>query len=50
LAAAIDRLGYQVVAGAEKYQFIKPGRGGIQAGSIKIDILTGPRAASKVRR
>ena len=47
LAAAIDRLGYQVVAGAEKYQFIKPGPAGIQAGSIKIDILTGPQSRFK---
>jgi len=29
--------------GAEKYQFVKSGPGGTQAGSIKIDILTGPR-------
>jgi len=43
LAEALDKLGYQAVAGAEKYQFVKPGPGGAQAGSIKIDILTGPR-------
>jgi hypothetical protein len=43
LANAIDRLGYQAVQGAEKYQFAKSGPGGIEAGSIKIDILTGPR-------
>ena len=43
LAAAISRLGYRVVPGAEKYQFVKPGPGGGEAGSIKIDILTGPR-------
>jgi hypothetical protein len=42
-ACAITRLGYQVVPGAEKYQFVKPGPGGILAGSIKIDILTGPQ-------
>ena len=47
LAVAIDRLGYQVVVGAEKYQFIKPGPEGIQAGSIKIDILTGPQSRFK---
>jgi hypothetical protein len=28
LAGAIARLGYQVVPGAEKYQFVKPGPGG----------------------
>ena len=44
LAEAIARLGYQVVPGAEKYQFVKPGPGGIEAGSVKIDILTGPQS------
>jgi hypothetical protein len=43
LAEAIERLGYQVVPGAENYQFVKPGPGGTAAGSIKIDILTGPQ-------
>jgi hypothetical protein len=43
LAQAISRLGYAVVPGAEKYQFVKPGPGGGMAGGIKIDILTGPR-------
>ena len=43
LADAIGRLGYQVVPGAENYQFVKPGPGGVKAGSIKIDILTGPQ-------
>ncbi len=43
LAQAITRLGYRVVPGAEKYQFVKPGPGDGVAGSIKIDILTGPR-------
>ena len=43
LADAIARLGYQVVPGAENYQFVKPGPGGVKAGSIKIDILTGPQ-------
>ncbi len=43
LADAIDRLGYQAVQGAEKYQFVKTGPGGIEAGSVKIDILTGPQ-------
>lgn len=44
LAQALSRLGYRVVPGAEKYQFVRPGPGGGAAGSIKIDILTGPRA------
>jgi hypothetical protein len=44
LAEAIARLGYQAVPGAEKYQFIKPGPGGDQAGGVKIDILTGPQS------
>lgn len=43
LAKAIARLGYHVVPGAEKYQFVKPGPEGNPAGSIKIDLLTGPR-------
>jgi hypothetical protein len=52
LAKALASLGYQVVPGAEKYQFVKPGPGGIRAGSIKIDILTGPKSffvGSKVK-
>ena len=44
LAKAIVRLGYQVVPGAEKYQFVRPGPGGVETGSIKIDILTGPQS------
>jgi hypothetical protein len=44
LAEAISRLGYQVIPGAEKYQFAKPGPRGDQAGSVKIDILTGPQS------
>ena len=43
LAEAIARLGYKVVPGAEKYQFVKPGPGGAVASSVKIDILTGPQ-------
>jgi len=52
LAEAIARLGYQVVSGAENYQFVKPGLGGVDAGSVKIDILTGPQSrfnGTKVR-
>ena len=41
LAGAFEDLGYQVVPGAEKYQFVKPGPTGGQAGSVKIDLLTG---------
>jgi hypothetical protein len=44
MAEAISRLGYQVVPGAENYQFVKPGPGGAEAGSVKIDILTGPQS------
>lgn len=47
LAEAIERLGYQAVAGAEKYQFVKPGPGGAGPGSVKIDILTGPQSRFK---
>jgi hypothetical protein len=44
LAQAISDLGYKQVPGAEKYQFIKPAGGGMEAAKLKIDILTGPRA------
>jgi len=44
LVSAITDLDYKVVPGAEKYQFVKPGPGGADAGSIKIDILTGPQS------
>jgi hypothetical protein len=44
IASAITSLGYQVVPGAENYQFFKPGPGGTDAGSFKIDILTGPQS------
>ncbi|HNR13253.1 MAG TPA: hypothetical protein PLG17_08115 [Thermodesulfobacteriota bacterium] len=50
LAEAIDRLGYRVVPGAEKYQFVKPGPRGDIAGSIKIDILTGPQTRFRATR
>ena len=45
LAQAISDLDYKPVPGAEKYQFIKPAGGGREAATLKIDILTGPRAA-----
>ena len=44
MVSAITGLGYQVVPGAENYQFVKPGPGGTDAGSVKIDILTGPQS------
>lgn len=44
LVSAIAELGYEVVPGAEKYQFVKPGPGGTDVGGIKIDILTGPQS------
>ena len=50
LAEAIVRLGYEVVPGAEKYQFVKAGPGGAEAGSIKIDILTGPQSCFRGTR
>lgn len=39
LAAALEALEYEVVRGAEKYQFVRalPGRG-----AVKVDLLTGP--------
>jgi len=44
LVSAITALGYQVIPGAENYQFVKAGPGGTGAGSVKIDILTGPQS------
>lgn len=43
LAATLQQLGYQVIAGAEKYQFARPGPSGGREGSLKIDLLTGPQ-------
>lgn len=43
LAAALKRLGYQVIEGAEEYQFAKPGPAGGCDGALKIDLLTGPQ-------
>ena len=45
MVRAISGLGYQVVPGAENYQFVKSGPGGTDAGSVKIDILTGPQSS-----
>jgi len=44
LSDALDKLGYRPVPGAENYQFVKPGLGGTEASSFKIDILTGPES------
>lgn len=44
LGDALGNLGYEIVSGAEKYQFVKNGPGGSRAASIKIDILTGPQS------
>lgn len=47
LAAALGHLGYQVIPGAEKYQFAKPGPSGGREGGLKIDLLTGPQSRFK---
>ena len=44
IVGAITVLGYQVVPGAENYQFVKPGPGGSDSGRVKIDVLTGPQS------
>ncbi len=44
LATAITNLGYQVVPGSEKYQFVKPLPGGPEEGGVKLDFLTGPQS------
>jgi hypothetical protein len=44
LVSAITGLGYQVVPGAENYQFVQAGPSGTVAGSVKIDILTGAQS------
>ena len=41
LAESLTKLGYQVVTGAEKYQFVQPGPEG---SATKVDILTGPQS------
>ncbi len=42
LVKALDKLGYRPVETAKYYQFYRPGSEGGEAGSSKIDILTGP--------
>jgi len=44
LAQALERLKYNVVPSAKNYQFSRLGPNGTEAGSIKVDILTGPRS------
>jgi hypothetical protein len=44
LAKALKSLGYEVVPSAKHYQFVRPGPDADEAGSLKIDILTGPRS------
>jgi hypothetical protein len=43
LAEALARLQYRAVPSAKNYQFSRPGLDGTEAGSLKMDILTGPR-------
>jgi hypothetical protein len=45
LSRALDRLGYEAVETAKYYQFMKKGPEGGNAGSMKIDFLTGPERA-----
>jgi hypothetical protein len=47
LSIALDALGYKVIKGAERYQFVRPGSAGGVAKNIKIDLLTGPRGLFK---
>lgn len=42
LRSALTTLGYDVVPGAEHYQFVRPGPGIDKEKGIKIDVLTGP--------
>ncbi len=44
---ALDTLGYKPIDSAQFYQFIKPGPEGGEAGSLKIDVLTGPQSEFK---
>lgn len=44
MSKALRRLGYEVVPGAEKFQFEKPGPTGGREGCIRIDLLTGPQS------
>lgn len=44
LPVALRNLGYEVITGAEKYQFAKGNLGEMGTRPIKIDLLTGPRS------
>ena len=41
--AALEKIGYSAVEGAQYYQFAKPGPDGGKAGSLKVDLLAGPQ-------
>ena len=47
LAEALNRLGYKPLETAKYYQFVKPGPEGGEAGSLKVDVLTGPQQVFK---
>jgi hypothetical protein len=47
LKAALMKIGYLPVEGAEYYQFAKPGPDGGKAGALKIDFLAGPQELLK---
>ena len=48
LASAITNLGYHVVPGAEKYQFVKPSPEGSEEGGVKICEFEGSSKTLKV--
>lgn len=50
LRDALTKLGYEVIRGAEHYQFVRPGPGGDKERGIKIDILTGQPNHLKAHR
>ena len=43
LKEALEKLGYEAIESAKFYQFAKLGPGGGRAGSLKVDLLAGPR-------
>lgn len=47
LRNAMTKLGYEVVKGAEHYQFVRRGPNGNKERGIKIDVLTGPTSPFK---
>jgi hypothetical protein len=49
LRHALDRLGYKVVIGAEKYQFIKPDTAWGAGRNVKVDLLARQPAANDAR-